>query len=106
MKETMAESSMLEKFKALSNENRIEILEWLKSPSDHFTHTNAPDGWDTGVCIMHIQQKANLAFSTISNHISILHRAGFVEITKVGQWSYCRRNEHNLLKFYDDVRHI
>lgn len=106
MKDTMAGSDMLEKFKVLSNQNRIEILEWLKTPSDHFPYTNAPEGWDTGVCIMHIQQKANLAFSTISNHISILNRAGFVEITKVGQWSYCRRNEQSLLKFYEDVKNI
>ncbi|HBD37821.1 MAG TPA: transcriptional regulator, partial [Cupriavidus sp.] len=31
--------------------------------------------------------------STVSTHLSILQRAGLVETSRVGQWTYYRRNE-------------
>lgn len=50
-------------------------------------------GFDNGVCVGQIQQKAGLTQSTISEYLSILQRAGLVESTRVGQWTYYKRNE-------------
>jgi DNA-binding transcriptional ArsR family regulator len=82
----------LEIFKALSNKTRQEILQWLKDPE-----TNFPDqihaGFEVGVCVGQIQVKAGLTQSTVSEYLSILQRAGLVESTRVGQWTYYKRNE-------------
>lgn len=82
----------VEIFKALSNQTRIQILTWLKEPSKHFpdTKTNCEKN---GVCVGLIQQKAGLTQSTISEYLSILQRAGLVTATRMGQWTYYKRNE-------------
>ncbi|PWG78481.1 ArsR/SmtB family transcription factor [Pararcticibacter amylolyticus] len=77
----------LEIFKALSNKTRLEILQWLKEPETHFPVQ------EEGVCVGLIQKKAGLTQSTISEYLSILQRAGLVEATRVGQWTYYKRNE-------------
>ncbi|MGJ3018006.1 ArsR/SmtB family transcription factor, partial [Salmonella enterica subsp. enterica serovar Paratyphi A] len=45
------------------------------------------------MCVTHIQQKVEMSPSTVSTHLSILQRAGLVETSRVGQWTYYRRNE-------------
>lgn len=84
---------LVEQFKALSSEVRLQILEWLKQPEYNFPQTHAPNGWAEGVCVTHIQQKVEMSPSTVSTHLSILQRAGLVETSRVGQWTYYRRNE-------------
>jgi len=82
----------LEIFKALSNKTRLQILQWLKEPEINF-----PDqekyGFENGVCVGQIQQKAGLTQSTVSEYLSIMQRSGLVTATRVGQWTYYRRNE-------------
>ncbi|MDX1654151.1 MAG: metalloregulator ArsR/SmtB family transcription factor [Candidatus Competibacteraceae bacterium] len=87
---------MIEQFKALASDVRLEMLKWLKNPSEHFPPTHAPNGWNDGVCVTHIQQKAGLSPSTTSNHLAVLQRAGLVTTTRIAQWTYCRRNERAL----------
>ncbi|WP_184545167.1 ArsR/SmtB family transcription factor [Mucilaginibacter sp. FT3.2] len=82
----------LEIFKALSNKTRLQILQWLKEPELNF-----PDqekyGFDNGVCVGQIQHKAGLTQSTVSEYLTIIQRAGLVTSTRVGQWTYYKRNE-------------
>lgn len=80
----------LEIFKALSNKVRLQILNWLKEPE-----TNFPDYpvTEDGVCVGQIQKKSGLTQSTVSEYLSILQRAGLVTSTRVGQWTYYKRNE-------------
>ena len=82
----------VEIFKALSNKTRIQILTWLKDPAKHFPahKTNCENN---GICVGLIQQKAGLTQSTISEYLSILQRAGLVTSTRLGQWTYYKRNE-------------
>lgn len=84
---------MLDQFKALSSDIRLQILAWLKQPEQHFPPTHAPNGWAEGVCVTHIQQKTGLSPSTASTHLAVLQRAGLVETSRSGQWTYYRRNE-------------
>jgi len=80
-------------FKALSNKTRLQILEWLKEPKLNFPDQEHHAGYENGVCVGQIQSKAGLTQSTVSEYLSILQRAGFVESTRVGQWTYYKRNE-------------
>lgn len=68
------------------------MLEWLKDPETNFPEQQAA-GFEHGVCVGQIQAKAGLTQSTVSEYLSILQRAGFVESTRVGQWTYYKRNE-------------
>jgi DNA-binding transcriptional ArsR family regulator len=63
----------LEIFKALSNKTRLDILNWLKEPEASFPDQE-PVGFQHGVCVGQIQQKAGLTQSTVSEYLSILQR--------------------------------
>jgi DNA-binding transcriptional ArsR family regulator len=82
----------VEIFKALSNKTRLQILNWLKDPELNFPEQVAY-GYTSGVCVGQIQQKAGLTQSTISEYLAVLQRAGLVKATRVGQWTYYKRNE-------------
>ncbi|OXA75502.1 ArsR/SmtB family transcription factor [Flavobacterium frigidimaris] len=83
----------IEIFKALSNKSRLQMLEWLKEPELHFPDQLQHAGFEHGVCVGQIQAKAGLTQSTVSEYLSILQRAGFIEAKRVGQWTYYKRNE-------------
>lgn len=84
----------IEIFKALANKTRLQILNWLKEPEKHFTdYKMSCEHNKLGVCVGHIQQKAGLTQSTISEYLSLLQRAGLVSATRMGQWTYYKRNE-------------
>lgn len=80
----------IEIFKALSNKSRLQILNWLKNPELHFAaeHRN-----EAGVCVGMIQEKAGLTQSTVSEYLTILKKAGLIEATRIGQWTYYKRND-------------
>jgi DNA-binding transcriptional ArsR family regulator len=84
-------------FKALSNKSRLQILEWLKDPAINFPEQEAA-GYEHGVCVGQIQAKAGLTQSTVSEYLSILQRAGFIASTRVGQWTYYKRNDEAFKK--------
>jgi len=87
----------VEIFKALSNKTRLLILQWLKEPETHFpdqfTCEHSKNMEYVGVCVGQIQQKTGLTQSTVSEYLSVLQRTGLIESTRVGQWTYYKRNE-------------
>lgn len=83
----------VEIFKALSNKTRLQILNWLKEPELNFPEQLEHAGLENGVCVGQIQIKAGLTQSTVSEYLSILQRVGLVQSTRVGQWTYYKRNE-------------
>ncbi|WP_203896537.1 ArsR/SmtB family transcription factor [Actinoplanes xinjiangensis] len=89
-------AGMLEECKALSNETRLAILDWLKDPAVHFP---GAEGADAGVCVGLIQRRAGCSISTISAHLAILQRAGFLRATRRGQWIHYRRDEDRIRAF-------
>ncbi|MDF1654111.1 MAG: metalloregulator ArsR/SmtB family transcription factor [Coxiellaceae bacterium] len=82
---------MLAVFKALSNETRLKILQWLKEPEQNFSLSTPTD--EKGVTVSLIQQKAGLSQSTTSHYLSLLQDAKLISATRCGQWTYYRRNE-------------
>ncbi|MBI1277948.1 MAG: helix-turn-helix domain-containing protein [Anaerolineaceae bacterium] len=98
-------SDELEVFKALANENRLLILQWLKHPEQHFPPHKEVEGFDNGVCVAFIQAKLNLSQAATSQYLSILQKAGLLIATRIGKWTYYRRNEEALAHFVDQLKH-
>ena len=84
---------LLEIFKALSNRTRLEILKGLKDPEKNFPAQDEGDVHTVGVCVSSIQEGVGLSQSTVSDYLATLQRAGLVEVRRVGQWTYYKRNE-------------
>ncbi|QIS03195.1 metalloregulator ArsR/SmtB family transcription factor [Nocardia brasiliensis] len=94
---------VLDECKALANETRLRVLEWLKEPDVHFPG-RACDTAELGVCAGLIQQKAGTSASTMSTHLAILQRAGFVTGTRRGQWIYYRRDDARIRAFTEQLQ--
>ncbi|WP_025689698.1 ArsR/SmtB family transcription factor [Paenibacillus zanthoxyli] len=94
-------------FKVLSNETRVQILDWLKSPDVHFGPQIylPPDAdFKGGICVGSIQEKTGLAQSVISSYLTLMKNAGLLESRRFGQWTYYRRNEENIDKFTEYIK--
>lgn len=89
---------LLEVFKALSNETRLQIVQWLKNPEAHFPKTQHGDIHEDGVCVSDIHKKVGLSQSTVSHYLSMLQNAGLIKEKRVGQWTYYKRDEENIKK--------
>lgn len=83
---------LLDVFKALSNPKRLQIMGWLRDPTEHFEDQADPID-EVGVCVKQIQEKAGVSQSTASEFMAVLQRAGLVESTRIGPWTYYRRND-------------
>lgn len=80
-------------FKALSNPIRLQILKGLKDPENSFPPQDEGDVHTVGVCVSSIQEGIGLSQSTVSAYLATLQRVGLVEATRIGQWTYYKRNE-------------
>jgi DNA-binding transcriptional ArsR family regulator len=94
----------LDQCKALANETRLRVLEWLKDPAVSFPACGT-EAAELGVCVGLLQQKAGTSASTMSVHLAILQRAGFVVATRRGQWTYYRRDEARIRAFCERLHH-
>ena len=85
--------------KCLSNQTRVQILEWLKEPEKHFPPHETLKHFDDGVCVTFIQQKAGLSQSTISTYLTNMEKCDLLISTRHGKWSYFKRNEELIEEF-------
>ncbi|MNC19471.1 DNA-binding transcriptional repressor ArsR [compost metagenome] len=83
----------IEVFKALSNESRYQILQWLKEPNLHFTPHEGIDMTEVGVCVSQITNKLNMTQSTASQYLAMLQRAGLITTKRIGKFTYYQRDE-------------
>jgi ArsR family transcriptional regulator len=79
--------------KALSNERRLQILEWLKDPRAHFPPQRDGDLVEDGVCGVLIAEKLGVSQPTVSEHLKLLTQAGFLRARRIRQWTFYRRDE-------------
>jgi DNA-binding transcriptional ArsR family regulator len=94
-----AEPDLNAVLKALSNETRLQILEWLKDPRTSFGSQEVGDFDEDGVCVSLIQRKTGLSQSTTSHFLAVLARAGLVRSKRIGQWTYFKRDEEAIRHF-------
>lgn len=85
--------------KAVANPARLRILRWLRQPRQSFGRQQVGDFDTDGVCVSLIQKKARLSQSTTSAYLAALARAGLVDVKRIGQWTYYRRNEAAIRSF-------
>jgi ArsR family transcriptional regulator len=103
MMETPAETKELEILKALANDKRLQILHWLKAPEQHFPPHKEVEGFGQGVCVTFIQAKLGLSQAATSQYLTILQKAGLVIATRIGKYTYYRRDEAALERFISNL---
>src|SRR5919112_6435510 len=79
--------------RALANDRRLQILEWLKAPRDHFRPQVDGDLVRDGVCGLFIAEKLGVSQPTASEHLKVLSRAGLVRPKRIKQWTFYKRDE-------------
>lgn len=85
--------------KALANQTRLEILRLLDCPLEHFAKQESADPVETGVCVQLIAEHFGVSQPTMSRHIELLKRAGFINAKRQQKWTYCSRNEEALAEY-------
>ena len=79
--------------RALANERRLQILEWLREPRKHFREQVDGDLVEDGVCGLLIAEKLGVSQPTVSEHMRVLVAAKLVRAKRIKQWTMYRRNE-------------
>ena len=70
--------------KALSDSNRIQIVEMLKNGEK---------------CACKLLEKFQISQPTLSHHMRILCESGIVDVEKVGKWSHYSLNREKIAEF-------
>src|SRR5215218_3051674 len=79
--------------RALANERRLQILEWLKDPVANFPPQVDGDLVEDGVCAVWIAEKLGVSQPTLSEHMRVLTTAGLVRGKRIKQWTFYKRDE-------------
>lgn len=82
--------------KALANDKRLLILEWLRDPERHFPPQRDGDLVHDGVCSLFIAQKLGVSQPTCGEHLRLLSQAGLVRGKKIKQWVFYQRDEDRI----------
>jgi DNA-binding transcriptional ArsR family regulator len=82
--------------RALANERRLLILEWLKEPKAHFPPQVDGDLIKDGVCGVLIAEKLGVSQPTVSEHLKILSQAGLLQGKRIKQWTFYKRDESRI----------
>jgi DNA-binding transcriptional ArsR family regulator len=88
--------SNIESIRAVANERRLLILEWLKDPEAHFPPQKDGDLVKDGVCGALIAAKLEVSQPTVSEHLKILAQAGLIRPKRVKQWTFYKRDEKEI----------
>jgi DNA-binding transcriptional ArsR family regulator len=79
--------------RALANDRRLQILEWLKDPRANFPPQVDGDLVRDGVCGVLIARKLGISQPTVSEHLKVLSRAGLIRGKRIKQWTFYQRDE-------------
>jgi DNA-binding transcriptional ArsR family regulator len=79
--------------KALGNDKRLLILDWLRDPEAHFPPQRDGDLVRDGVCALFIAEKLGVSAPTCGEHLKLLAHAGLIRGKKIKQWVFYKRNE-------------
>jgi len=86
----------VEVVKAIANEKRLQILEWLKTPRDHFPPQEYGDLVKDGVCGLFIAEKLGVSAPTASEHLRLLTQSGLIRGKRIRQWTFYKRDEKKI----------
>ena len=84
--------------RALANDRRQQILEWLKNPTKHFPPQAAGDLAEVGVCGCLIARKLRVSQLTLSEHMKILCQAGLTRPKRIERRTFYKRDDFGIRK--------
>ncbi|HET6234387.1 MAG TPA: metalloregulator ArsR/SmtB family transcription factor, partial [Acetobacteraceae bacterium] len=90
--------------RALANERRLQILQWLKDPRAHFPPQVDGDLVKDGVCGVLIAAKLGASQPTVSEHLKILSTAGLLRSRRIKQWTFYKRDEVRIRQIKQAIR--
>ena len=79
--------------RALANDRRLQILDWLKQPRTYFPPQAEGDLVKDGVCGVLIADKLGVSQPTASEHLKILSQAELIRGKRIKQWIFYQRDE-------------
>jgi DNA-binding transcriptional ArsR family regulator len=82
--------------RAVANDRRLQILEWLKHPKRNFRPQVDGDLVKDGVCGLLIAEKLKVSQPTASEHLKILSQAGLIQGKRIKQWTFYKRDEKGI----------
>ncbi|HEX6746656.1 MAG TPA: metalloregulator ArsR/SmtB family transcription factor [Longimicrobium sp.] len=89
--------------RALANERRLRILEWLKDPVANFPPQVDGDLVDDGVCAVFLADKLGVSQPTLSEHMRVLTSAGLVRAKRIKQWTFYKRDEARIAEIKQKI---
>ena len=92
--------------RALANERRLQILEWLKDPEAHFPPQQDGDLVKDGVCLVFIAEKLGVSQPTATEHMKVLSHAGFVRSKRIKQWTFYKRDETRIREIKKEIAKV
>ena len=90
--------------RALANERRLRILDWLKQPRSHFPPQVDGDLVRDGVCAALLAEKLGVSQPALSEHMRILVDAGLVRAKRIKQWTFYKRDEPEIRRVKNLLR--
>ena len=82
--------------KALGNDKRLQVLEWLRDPVASFPPQRDGDLVEDGVCALFIAEKLGVSPPTCGEHLKLLSRTGLIRGKKIRQWVFYQRDEDRI----------
>jgi ArsR family transcriptional regulator len=82
--------------KAIANDRRLQILNWLKAPTKYFPPQRDGDLVKDGVCGLFIAEKLGISAPTASEHLRVLSQAGLIRGKRIKQWTFYKRDEKRI----------
>ena len=92
--------------RALANERRLQVLEWLKDPEAHFPPQVDGDLVKDGVCLAFIAEKLGVSQPTATEHMKILSQAGLVRPKRIKQWTFYKRDETRIREIKKEIAKV
>jgi ArsR family transcriptional regulator len=92
--------------RALANDRRLQVLEWLKDPEAHFPPQVDGDRVKDGVCLALIAEKLGVSQPTATEHMKVLSQAGFVRSKRIKQWTFYKRDETRIREIKKEIAKV
>lgn len=86
----MNEKLTTARLKALADPIRLRLVHLLAELPDEHTVRDPRCGTALGACFCHLEERLGVSAPTVSHHLKVLREAGFIEVVRVGRWSYYR----------------